>query len=150
MTAGRVLGVDHGSRRTGLALSDPSRTIANPLEVIEGGEPAALQRIVDLVSEREVGEVVVGLPLNMDGTIGPQGRAALGFAERLAARLTVPVGTWDERLTSVQADQALAPAERGKKARRPTREDVLERRDKVAASILLQSWLDARGRHPPS
>lgn len=151
MSGRRFLGVDHGSKRTGLALSDPSGTIANPLEVVEGGEAAAIERIAAVVAERDVAEVVVGLPKNMDGSVGPQAAAALAFTARLTERLAVPVSTWDERLTSIQADQALAgPVARGKKARGPSREDVRERRDKVAASLLLQSWLDARARRRPS
>ena len=68
---GRVLGVDHGTRRTGLALSDPRASIAQPFEVVQGDEKASIGRILEIVGDREVEEVVVGLPVNMDGTIGP-------------------------------------------------------------------------------
>lgn len=141
----RVLGVDHGTRRTGLALSDPGGTIAQPLEVVAGDEKAALARIVAVVEEREVVEVVVGLPINMDGSIGRQALAVRAFVDRLTGLLTVPIATWDERLTSLQADQALARPDprRGGTRRRVTRVDKLEKRDKVAACLMLQSYLDA-------
>ncbi|MBI4615863.1 MAG: Holliday junction resolvase RuvX [Planctomycetes bacterium] len=183
MDPARVLAVDHGSVRLGLAISDPTGTVAHPLEVVEG-EAAGIERIAALVAERGVGEVVVGLPKNMDGSLGPQARDALAFAARLGERLGFEILTWDERLTSAQADQALTAGHRerskarGKRGRGPlapagrratgdgernprtpnpeprrpekrarlSREDRQVRRDKVAASILLQSYLDARAR----
>ena len=150
---GRVLGVDHGTRRTGLALSDPGGSIAQPLEVVAGKEMVSIQRIVEIVTERQVEEVVVGLPVNMDGTLGPQARSVEAFVERLAERLEVPIATWDERLTSLQADQALAPPDPRRRGRRPrlSRSDRHEKRDKIAACLMLQSYLDAGRPHrkPP-
>jgi putative Holliday junction resolvase len=126
----RVLALDYGSARCGCALSDPTGTLATPLEPIE--RPATrrgLARLAGLVREREVERVVVGLPLRLAGGDSGQTREARGFAERLAAAVTVPVELCDERFTTVLAQRA------GGRAAEDSR----------AAAVLLQGWLARRG-----
>lgn len=137
----RVIGLDLGARRIGVAVSDPSGTIASPHSVLaRGPDPESHRRAVAaLVEELGAERVVVGLPLSLDGTAGPAALAAKEEAEALAAALPVPVETWDERLTTVSAERAL----REGGVRGPARRRVV---DKVAAAVLLQSWLDGPGR----
>ena len=137
---GRLLGIDYGERRCGIALSDPSRTIAGALTVLDARSPKALLReLTALCSEHEVTGVVIGLPLNMDGSRGPMAEAAETFAESLRRRLGISVDAWDERLTTRTAEQALIEAGTS----RAKRKQLV---DKVAAQVLLQAYLDA---HPP-
>jgi putative Holliday junction resolvase len=135
----RALGLDLGSKRIGVALSDSSGLIANPLTVILRSRHHSEdhRRIAEIVIEEEVDVVVVGLPLNMDGTHGPAARAAALEREQLATVLGVPVETSDERRSTVAADAVLMQS--GMKA--PARRKVV---DKVAATVILQGWLDAR------
>jgi putative Holliday junction resolvase len=135
----RVLGLDLGSTRIGVALSDPSATIATPFTVLARGRSRAEDHraIARLVADEEVGIVVVGLPLSLNGDLGPAARAAAAEAEALATVLPVPVETHDERLTTVAADTALMAAGVRAEARRRVV-------DKVAAAVMLQSWLDRR------
>ncbi|MEY4373228.1 MAG: Holliday junction resolvase RuvX [Actinomycetota bacterium] len=131
------MGLDLGSKRIGVALSDSSATIATPFMVLtrQGRIAEDHRAIARLVADEEVDIVVVGLPLNMDGSAGPAARAAVAEAEALATVVAVPVQTWDERLTTVSADQAMMQA----KMRAQARRRVV---DKVAAAVMLQSWLD--------
>lgn len=135
----RVLGVDLGSKRIGIAVSDRSGTIASPLTVIQrSGSVARDHRaIADLVAEEEAVAVVVGLPLNMNGSVGPAAQAAIKEAKALATVVSVPVHTSDERRTTVTADRAMMEAGMNAQARRKVV-------DKVAAAVLLQHWLDGR------
>lgn len=135
----RALGVDLGSKRIGIAVSDRSGTIASPLVVLQrtGRRAEDHRRIAALVREEEAEVVVVGLPLTMSGERGPAARSAVAEAEQLATVVGVPVETHDERLTTVSADRVLMAADLDARARR----QVV---DKVAAAVLLQSWLDAR------
>jgi putative Holliday junction resolvase len=135
----RTLGVDLGERWIGLALSDPMGISARPLEVVARGDPfwKALER---LVAEEGVDRLVLGLPLNMDGSEGPRARDALAFKAEIERRSGLPVETWDERLTTAQAEAALRSS--GLSGRKRA-----ERVDKVAAQIILQSYLDRR-KHP--
>lgn len=135
----RVLGIDLGSKRIGVAVSDRSGTIASPLTVIQrsGSTARDHQAIARLVVEEEAEAVVVGLPLNMNGTAGPAAKAAVAEAEALATVVGVPVHTSDERRTTVTADRAMMEAGMGAQARRKVV-------DKVAAAVLLQHWLDGR------
>jgi putative Holliday junction resolvase len=134
----RCLGLDLGDRRIGVALSDPLGIAASPLPPLERVGPRRdLQGIRNLVETHEVGRVVVGLPIRMDGTRGVRAEAALEFAERLRAVLAVPVETWDERLSTVEAERRLVEAD----VRREHRRRVV---DGVAASLVLQSYLDYR------
>lgn len=133
---GRILGIDHGDKRVGLAISDATETFARAFRVIPASENL-LAALVELAREEEVERIVLGLPRNMDGSIGPKARQVLEFKERLEEASGLPVDTWDERLTTVQAERAL----KMKGARRAERARVV---DKVAAQILLQSYLDSR------
>ena len=135
----RALGIDLGSKRIGIAVSDRSGTIASPLTVLQrsGSVRRDHQAIAALVVEEEAELLVVGLPLNMNGTMGPAAKAAVTEAEALATVVGVPVITFDERRTTVTADRALMEARIGAKERR-------KYVDKVAAAVLLQTWLDSR------
>lgn len=135
----RALGLDPGSKRIGVAVSDLSGSIASPLLVLRRGESNArdVDAIARIARDEEADVIVIGLPLNMDGTRGPSARAAAGLARQLATVVDVPVELHDERLTTVTADRSMLDAGL----------DAVERRqrvDKVAAAIMLQSWLDAR------
>jgi putative Holliday junction resolvase len=138
-TAGRVLGIDLGSKRIGVAVSDPGGILATPHSVIQRGASVELDHaaIAAVVREVEAERVVVGLPVSMSGKNGPAARAAQQEADGLAGVLLVPVETWDERLTTVVASRAMIGA--GRKAA-----DRRRNVDAVAASVILQSWLDAR------
>ena len=134
----RALGIDLGSKRIGVAVSDRSGTIASPFTVLQrSGSVARDHRaIADLVAEEEAEVVVVGLPLNMNGTAGPAAKAAQKEAAALATVVPVPVTLFDERRTTVTADMAMMEARMNAQARRKVV-------DKVAAAVLLQQWLDA-------
>lgn len=135
---GRVLAVDLGTKRIGIALSDPGAIIATPLETLAAtGARRAVQDIAALCRRYSVGRVVVGWPRNMDGSRGPAAQKAEAFAERLRTALSVPVDLWDERLSTAAAERTLMEAGTRRAKRR-------ESRDRVAASLILQSYLDAR------
>lgn len=134
----RALGLDLGERRIGVAVSDSEGRVATPLTVLErsGSRKRDHKAIAELVDEYEAGVVVVGMPLSLDGGTGPAARGAEHEAQQLGAVLGVPVLTHDERLTTVIAEQALAESGLRGKARR-------RRVDMVAASVILQGWLDS-------
>lgn len=135
----RALGIDLGAKRIGVAVSDRSGTIATPLCVITRGATQRLdhEQIARLVVSEEARAVVVGLPLNMDGTAGKAAESALREVERMATVVGVPVHVHDERRSTVEADRVLME----QKMRAQARRRVV---DKVAAAVILQSWLDAR------
>jgi putative Holliday junction resolvase len=130
------MGLDVGSKTIGVALSDPLGWTAQGYEVIRRGKAATdfvrLQEIADLY---EVEKVVVGLPRNMNGTLGPQVREVVKFIEGLKERLKIPIETWDERLTTVAAEKILIAADLS----RARRKKVI---DKMAAALILQGYLD--------
>jgi len=134
----RVMGLDYGDRRIGVAVSDALRWTAQGLTVVErrrdGGE---LDQIAEIAQQNEVSEVVVGLPKNMNGTIGTRGEICIAFAEQIKQKLNLPVHLWDERLTTVAAERTLAEAEVGLKKRK----QVV---DKMAATLILQNYLDSK------
>jgi putative Holliday junction resolvase len=132
----RILALDHGTKRIGVAVSDETKTIAQPLEYIPA-EPLAdfLARLKKLLIENEIDLVLIGLPRNMDSSYGPAAQKVEAFVAVLRNAITVPIKTWDERLTSSQANRVLIQG----KVRRGQRK---ERVDKMAAAILLQSYLD--------
>jgi putative Holliday junction resolvase len=135
-----VVGVDLGSKRVGVAVSDPGGVLASPYEVLErtGDLARDRQRLKAIVEEVEAAVVVVGLPLSMDGSVGRAAAAALDEASALAEVLApVPVETFDERLTTVSADRSMMQ----RKMNAPARRKVV---DKVAAAVMLQAWLDSR------
>ena len=136
--ASRALGVDLGERRIGLALSDPSRTVASPFEVLRrSGDPVVDRRaIIDTAREQGASVIVVGLPLSLSGRTGPAARAALVEVDALRAVAgAIDVVVHDERLTTVTAERALTEA----RMKRDARRRVV---DKIAAAVMLQSWLD--------
>jgi putative Holliday junction resolvase len=134
----RILAIDHGSKRMGIALSDETATIAQPLEFILA-EPFAdfLARLKQLIVEKQVDQILVGMPRNMDGSYGPAALKVQEFVSVLKETTAIPIKTWDERLTSAQANRMLIQAD----VRRDKRK---QRVDAAAAAILLQSYLDSR------
>jgi putative Holliday junction resolvase len=134
----RVLAIDHGTKRMGIALSDPSGIVATPLEYVPA-EPFAgfLARLKELIREKEVALILIGMPRNMDGSYGPAAAKVQEFVAVLKENIAVPIRTWDERLTSAQANRFLLQAD-------VRRKDRKEKVDKAAAAILLQSFLDSR------
>ncbi len=136
----RILALDHGTRRIGVAISDELKMIAQPLEFVPA-EPFAdfLMRLKELLRDKEVELVLVGMPRNMDGSYGPAALKVQDFVAALKNAVTVPIQTWDERLTSVQANRFLIQGN----VRRDQRKQKV---DKMAAAILLQSYLDSIAR----
>jgi putative Holliday junction resolvase len=144
---GRILGLDLGDARIGLALSDPLGITAQPAGKIDsGGTTANLRRIRAFIAEHQVVEVVVGLPLHLSGESGARAERAREFARRLGSALPgVSVEMWDERLTTAEAERAMIS---GNVRRRRRREMI----DTLSAVLILQSYLDARssvGTKPP-
>ena len=133
----RTLAIDHGTVRIGLAISDELGIIANPLEFVPA-EPlsAALERLNKVCEEKQVALMLVGMPRNMDGSYGPAAAKVNEFIAALKTVSNIPIKTWDERLTSAQANRYLIQAN-------VRREDRKQKVDKTAAAILLQSYLDA-------
>jgi putative Holliday junction resolvase len=134
----RILALDHGTRRIGVAASDEMKVIATPLEYIPA-EPLdkAIERLQQLIREKDVELILIGMPRNMDGSFGPAAEKVKEFIASLAPHITTPVKTWDERLTSVMANRALLQGN-------VRRADRKQKVDKMAAAILLQSYLDSR------
>ena len=136
----RVLALDVGERRVGIAISDPTGTLARPLQALaRGSREEDFAAIAALVAEHDVGLVVVGQPLSLDGTEGPQARRVARYAEALAAHLTVRVTSWDERFTTVEAKKVLRQRRKEKDRRRARAKGEL---DAVAAAVILQGYLD--------
>jgi putative Holliday junction resolvase len=135
----RVLAIDLGSKRIGVAVSDFTGTVASPLTVLQRSKSRRHdhQRIAALVRDEEAELVVVGLPISLSGTEGPAAKAARNEANVLATLVDVPIETFDERLTTVTAERALGEAG----VRGPARRQVV---DKVAAAVILQAFLDRR------
>jgi putative pre-16S rRNA nuclease len=135
----RALGLDPGSKRIGVAVSDRSGTIASPLLVYRRSRSKQhdVDELARIARDEEAEIIVVGLPVNLDGSHGPAAAAATGLARHLATVVDVPVELHDERLTTVSADRSMLDAGLDAAERR-------QRVDKVAAAIMLQSWLDAR------
>jgi len=134
----RILGLDVGERRIGVAVADESVRVALPVAVVERRElPADLDAIARLVQEQGAEAVVIGLPISLNGSLGPQAQAVKAFGQEVSDRLSLPIEYWDERLSSVEAQRRLASAgHRGRKAK--------AKRDAAAAAIVLQSYLDAQ------
>ena len=133
----RILGVDLGERRIGIAASDLLGVTAQPVGVVEAtSEAEDVARVREKAEERGAKKIVIGLPLNMDGSEGPAARKARRFAAALEQEGGLEVELWDERLTTVEAERMLIAADQ----RRATRRQV---RDRVAAALILQGYLDA-------
>ena len=137
----RILGLDYGSKTVGVAVCDPLGITAQGVETITRKEENKLRRtlarIEELIQEYEVTEIVLGLPKNMNGTEGERVALTREFAEKLERRTGLPVIFWDERLTTVAADKAMMEAG----IRRERRKEYV---DKIAASLILQGYLDSR------
>lgn len=135
MTAGRVLALDPGTRRVGVAVSDPLGISAQPHGVLDALAPDFMDQVVRLGVELGVERIVVGLPVSLNGTEGPAAAAARGFAAEVARATGLPVDLLDERFTTVSAERVLVQAGLSGRRRRAVR-------DRVAAAVLLQSYLD--------
>lgn len=134
----RIMGLDLGDKTIGVAISDPLGWTAQGVEVIrKEGKNAMMQRLQELVDLHEVSKMVVGLPRNMDGTLGERAEKSKKFAQEIQQLLSLPVDLWDERLSTVAAEKMLIEAD----TRRKKRKKVI---DKVAATIILQNYLDAQ------
>ena len=135
----RILALDHGTKRIGIAISDELKTIAMPLEFIPAAPFASLtNRLNQLIRDKEVERILVGMPRNMDGSYGPAALKVQKFVLMLKEAIATPIQIWDERLTSVQANRFLIEGN----VRRAERKEKV---DKMAAAILLQSYLDSLG-----
>jgi putative Holliday junction resolvase len=147
----RALGIDVGSRRIGTALSDQLGMLAAPWRAVQVGRGRELAELAAMVAEREIEVIVIGLPVSLDGTEGPQAATVRAFAERLAAFLSqqqqntdappIPIEFTDERFTTAEAERLLLQ-------RNLSREQRKARIDAAAAAIMLQDWLDARRPRP--
>jgi len=133
----KVLGIDLGEARIGLAVSDDLGMLAHPLETIAVKQTDPIKRIQEVVTRDKITRIILGLPRNMDGTYGPAAEKTRAFAEKLKAAVPCEVQLWDERLTSVAAQRALHESGRNVKQSRP----VI---DQVAAQLILQGWLDSQ------
>lgn len=134
---GPLLGLDPGAKTIGVAACDAGRLIASPVEVIARGKKLApsLDRLFALCDQRQCVGLVMGLPINMDGTEGPRSQAARSLARNILARRDIPLALWDERLSSAGAERALLEAD----ASRARRDEVI---DKLAAAWILQGAID--------
>ncbi len=129
----RSLGLDIGDKRIGVALSDPQGILASPLTIINcGNDPSDIETIVNLVSQNQVGRIIVGLPLSMDGRVGRQAEKVKIFTQELCNHTTVPIEFRDERLTTVLA----------KRLKKTDKGDAKTKYDAIAAAIILQGYLD--------
>ena len=134
------MGLDFGTKRIGVAMSDELLLTAQGLDTIRRKElESDLALIKGVVDSNGVGEVIVGLPLNMNGTYSEKTKEAVLFVDELGKAISVPIKTWDERLTSIQADRAMLEGDMSRAKRRKLS-------DKLAAQIILQSYLDSRKR----
>ena len=140
----RILGIDYGRKRIGLAVSDPLCITAQGLPTLERGDLSGhdMDVLAGVVREREVDEIVVGLPRNMDGTLGEIAREALAFAGELRKRFALPVHMMDERLSTVRAHRAM-------KEGGLTRKKRTEKVDKISAQLILQDYLSRKDRKKP-
>ncbi len=133
----RILGIDYGERRIGVAISDSSGMVATPLRVVDVGDGRELDELARIASQERVELVVVGLPRRLAGDEGPAAEQVREFVAVLSERVSVPVVTWDERMTTAQAERAMLAGGVRRRQRRG-------RIDKVAAALVLQSYLDAQ------
>ena len=134
----RYLGLDGGDARIGVAVSDETATLASGLETVKRVGPRKdVNAVAELVRRLEVGQVVVGLPKMLDGSLGTQAQKVLAFIEQLKGAVKIPIVTWDERFSSVAAEQALIEGDVSRRGRK----DLV---DKVSAILILQNYLDYR------
>jgi putative holliday junction resolvase len=136
----RILAIDFGKKRIGLAISDELGWTAQGLDTLERRDTASdLDYLVAIIADREVSEVVVGLPKDQYGEIGPAAREVLAFIDLLKEKVCIPIETWDERFTTVAATRSLIEADVSRKKRKKVV-------DKLAAILILQGYLDSRRR----
>lgn len=135
----RVMGLDIGEKRIGVALSDPLGITAQGFGVINAEEGKVLEELKTIAKNYDVKEIVVGLPLSLNGSIGPQAQKVIEIAQRISEVTGLPVFFWDERLSSKEAEKLLISADQSRKRRK-------EVKDKVSATIILQSYLESRRR----
>jgi putative Holliday junction resolvase len=133
----KALGIDLGDARVGVAVSDDLGMLAHPLETISTQSTNVVKRVLALAGERTVETIIVGMPRNMNGSHGPAADKAKAFIEELRRETTLPIVSWDERLSTVSAQRALQEAGRNTRKQK----SVI---DQVAAQIILQSWLDSQ------
>jgi putative holliday junction resolvase len=138
----RTMALDVGEKTVGIAMTDELGITASPRETLRR-DGTEMDRLVRLVTGENVGEVVVGLPISLNGTLGPSAQKVLQFVEQLRQRLAVPVETWDERLTTAEAEKMLIAAD----TRRAKRRQVI---DQIAATLILQGYLRRRALANPS
>ena len=132
----RIMALDVGEARIGVAISDPEGIIAAPLTVIPAEDTnAALDDIVHLVSKNGIKRIVVGMPRSLSGELGAQARFTKGFIRQLMPRCNIPIDTWDERFSTIAANNVLRQGKSSRKERK-------ERRDAVAAALILQAYLE--------
>lgn len=134
----RIVGLDLGEKRIGVAAADERTRVAIPVSTVtvKGDE---VEAVIEILEDQRADQVVIGLPLSMSGAVGPQGQHVLEMVEQLRSRVSIPVHTWDERLTTVQAAKTRTSPRRGKSAR-----TAIAGRDAVAAAIMLQAFVDSR------
>jgi len=132
----RILGIDYGHKRLGLALSDEGETLASPLAVYQRRDlDRDLAFLAQLVEEKEVGRIVVGLPRNMDGSLGEMAQKVLAFVDTLKKKTHLPIDTFDERLSTAEAERILIQADLSRKRRKTLR-------DSLSAVLILQGYLE--------
>ena len=132
----RILALDHGTVRIGVAISDDMLMIAQPERYVPAEPPEAIENYIHEQWEGQLKLILVGMPRNMDGSYGPAAEKVRAFVQRLQEKVNVPIRTWDERLTSAQANRVMIEAD----VRRDKRKQKV---DSMSAAILLQSYLDA-------
>ncbi len=138
----RALGIDFGTRRIGLALSDPTGTLASPLPFLENSTPAKVTtRLKDLIQTHGVETIVVGMPRNMDGTYGPSAEKVRHFVAQIQPHLAAKIVTMDERLTTAEASRGLSQMGLNQK-------DLRKKVDSSSAALILQQFLDRNSQHP--
>lgn len=134
----RIMGIDYGTKRIGVAISDPSCTMAHPLDIVQVREDGShMETLKKIARDYQVEKIVVGLPYNMEGDVGDSAQKVILWANELGGILDLPVDLWDERLTTAEAHELLMHL----KVKGPKRRQIV---DKIAASIILKSYLDAR------
>lgn len=134
----RILGLDIGDKTIGVAISDEMGWTAQALKTIRrNGSKKEISELKELIEEYEAKEILVGLPKNMDGSLGFQAKKVLAFVERLKSSLSLPILLWDERLSTVRAERTLLEADLSRKKRKGLR-------DKLAAQFILQGYLDRK------
>lgn len=134
----RYMGLDLGTKTLGVAMSDVTKTIAGPYKTItfvDEDYESALESLAEIIQKEEVSKIILGLPINMNGSLGPRAQTTLKFKERLEEKFNLPVETMDERLTTREANSYMLEADLSRKKRK-------QKKDFLAANIILQSYLN--------